>query len=192
MAHEKSDSKLSCGKRNALKALAVGGAAIPAWKAPVVQSLALPAHAATTTGQYSGPIFILFGANETQDSLGTEDEYLARVEAGPLNWLIDDAQAQDDLFNGHVCINVSGGEFSCDVQIQCASYSGSGTVGGSPASVIGGSCIDETILLEVTTADESRADFLVYLPNKTGYDVFPFSAPVGVCDYSFRCGCEAP
>ena len=137
-------STKSSSKRKTLKILALGGvgsvAAPTSWKKPVIESVALPAHAVMTAGggdgtggtttpapfvgQFFGDIDSLLSQ---QIELGEDETLIAKLERSAADWVMDSAHANGTTT--HICIDVNGSSFDAQLQIKGIYYTLSGTVG---------------------------------------------------------------
>ncbi|MEM7194625.1 MAG: hypothetical protein AAF402_06725 [Pseudomonadota bacterium] len=145
MSKKISDTQIPSARRKAIKTLGIGGAGLAApaaWQKPVIDTVLLPSHAQTTdsggdgTGgtttpePFSGVFFgDVDGVLSTTSINGpgdvlTDKALIAQSESGPMSWLISDAHA--NATETHICITVTGDQFSAALQVPVVLHSGGG------------------------------------------------------------------
>ena len=180
-------------RRKLLKSIAAGSGAVIAgknlpenWARPVVDSVMLPAHAQTsgirTFFLFSSTGFITFN----NELLGTTpEELIARSEQGPLNWFIENAEAQGS--NNAICVTIEGDTYQADYQTGSNNYTGSGEVGDPPSS-LNSTCPGDPIPVQLTVSNVVGSTANVLLQEGKN-EAVTIPVPEDGCDFTF--GCDA-
>jgi hypothetical protein len=181
------DKNSSARRRKLLKTIAAGSGAVIAgknlpdnWVRPVVDSVTLPAHAQTSTRTFFLINTITHMDNQLLDV--TPEELIAQSEQGPLNWLVKTAEAQPptQVF----CIQVTGNDYTAQVQVFSNYYTGSGTVG-DPLSALDSSCLMvQPLEFAVDDIVGSMANIRLSDGKKT---LITTSVPEAPCNFMFEC-----